>query len=217
MPDILPTTPTPEAVRPAWPAVFAALLVGAGVTFGVMRAFTPPPPPPDAVVTVDRSSPVVTAIRDLSRLQTAEYHMERVIQRKESQKRLFGLIQADDAILLVAAADVSAGVDLSQLKDSDITVDWEKKSARIRLPAPEVFEARLDSKRTVVHSRETDLLATRKETLESKARAEAEKQLREAARKAGILERARSGAKKTVESLVRSLGYTQVDVTFVGD
>src|SRR5262245_21540842 len=73
-------------------------------------------PAPASSVTVIRPSPnVVRAIRDLSRLEGAEYHMERVVDLSEKQSRFFGLIEAEDAILLVAAGDVIAGVDLAEL------------------------------------------------------------------------------------------------------
>ena len=75
-----------------------------------------------------RSSPsVVMVVRDLSRLEGAEYHIERVITLSEKQDRLFGLMEAEDALVLVAAGDVIAGVDLSLLADDAVEVDIEKQ------------------------------------------------------------------------------------------
>jgi hypothetical protein len=75
------------------------------------------------------------------------------------------------------------------------------------------LSSRLDNERTYVHTRKTDTLAQRKEALETRARVEAERSIEEAAKKSGILERAGKNATRTVESLVRSLGYTDVTVT----
>jgi hypothetical protein len=64
-----------------------------------------------------------------------------------------------------------------------------------------------------VHTRKTGVLARRRENLETRARQEAEKTLVDAAREAGIIARAEENATRTVGDLVRSLGYSEVDVT----
>lgn len=155
---------------------------------------------------------VVSAIREMARLETSSFHMERVIDLKQTQKRLLGNLEVEDRVLLVAAADVTAGVDLSRLTEADVEVDLERRRARLRLPAPMVLSARLDNERTHVANRDTDLLARRDEELESRARREAESTLRQAALEAGILAHAKTGAERTLGALLRSLGYE--DVTF---
>jgi hypothetical protein len=127
---------------------------------------------------------------------------------------LFGLVAADDAILLVASGDVVAGVDLAQLAPSDVSVAADGRSVTLRLPRAEVFSARLDNARTYVHSRTTDLLAQRSESLETQARQAAEQTLRSAAEDAGILKRAEDSVARTVSSLVRALGFENVRVDF---
>lgn len=171
-----------------------------------------------STTTVVRPTPqVVVAVRDLARLESAEYHMERVIDLKDQQRHVFGLIESEDAILLIASGEVSAGVDLTRMQDGDVVVDPDARTARIVLPEPEVLSTRLDSERTYVHHRSTDALARRSETLETRARQEAERTLRDAAVEAGILDRARDNARETVTVLVRSLGYDDVQVTFASD
>lgn len=81
--------------------------------------------------------------------------MERVVDLREKRTRLFGLVEAEDAVLLVAAGDVIAGVDLSTLRPEDVTVDPEQQRATIILPKPTVLVTRLDAKRTYVHTRKT--------------------------------------------------------------
>jgi hypothetical protein len=195
--------------------MLAACLGGGAVTAVYNFFFAPDPPDPPKTTTVVRSTPsVITAIRDLARLESASYHVERVIDLRDKQTSLFGLVQGEDALLLVAAGDVVAGVDLTSMRTGDITIDPEGKRASLLLPPPIVFSARLDNQRTYVHSRRTDVLAERAESLETRARQEAERTLREAALTSGILDRARSNAQRTITTLVRSLGYDQVDVRF---
>jgi hypothetical protein len=157
---------------------------------------------------------VVVAIRDLARLEGASFHMERVIDLIEKQNRFAGLVNAEDGILLVAAGDVTAGVDLSQLEPSDVQIDSQRMTATITLPGANVLSATLDNERTYVHKRSTDLLAKRKESLETRARQEAERTLKQSAIEANLLQRAEHNVARTIESLVRSLGYREVDVRF---
>lgn len=203
------------------PAPLLALLgvLGAGLLLGVLatkscaRPSLPVIPPLSSSVTIVHPTPnVLVAVKDLARLESASFHMERVIDLSEKQSHLFGLVHSEDAILLVAVADVSAGVDLQQLNADDLVVNAPEKRVTITLPAPEVFHAELDNSKTYVHTRHTGALAARKENLETRARQEAEHSLIEAALQAGLLTRASDNARRAVEGLVRGLGYSQVEV-----
>jgi hypothetical protein len=209
-----------KAAIPALLAFALAGTLGAGLLCGALFVKScsapalPVIPPLSSSITVVRPTPdVLVAVKDLARLESASFHMERVIDLTDKQSRLFGLVQTEDAILLVAVADVSAGVDLQKLTTDDVHVDGEKKSATLTLPAPEVFHAELDNSKTYVHTRRTGALASRQENLETRARQEAERSLIDAALQGGLLSRASDNAKRAVEGLVRGLGYEQVEVT----
>jgi hypothetical protein len=211
--------PQPKRWLPAGMLALAGML-GIGVFFGILGSKScsapalPVIPPLSSSVTVLRSTPsVLVAVRDLARLESASFHMERVIDLTDKQSQLFGLIQTEDAILLVAVADVSAGVDLQQLTTDDVVVSPDRKTAKITLPAPQVFHAELDNSKTYVHTRRTGVLATRKENLETRARQEAERTLVDAALQAGLLTRASDDARRAVEGVVRALGYEQIEIT----
>lgn len=213
----MPTEPVRGTSRNA---LFIAATVATIVVVGAaaMRSCAPPTlpalPPASSSITVVRPTPnVLLAVRDLARLESAQFHMERVIDLSEKQSHLFGLVESEDAILLVAVADVSAGVDLGKLAAEHVKVDHAKKAAEITLPPAEVFHAELDSDKTYVHTRRTGVLAKRQEQLETRARQEAERALVKAAQEAGIEKRASENAKRVVEGLVRSLGFEHVTVT----
>lgn len=209
--------PAPEGIAPALRVATLVLIVLGGSCVGSLvvawiRALVTPAPEPSEVLEVRPTPSVVVAVRELSRLETTSYHVERVIDMTSTQRRLFGLLEAEDSILLVAAADVVAGVDLSGISDDDVEIDGER--VVITVPAPQIFTVALDNERTYVHRRDTDALAERSASLETRARREAERTLREAAIEAGIHERARAGAERSLGSLVRSLGYRDVEVRF---
>lgn len=216
MTDVAPNTSRPAGAR--WALLLGGLLVaglgaGLGIGYGI-AASSKAALVGETVTTLRGTSSVVQAVRELSHLETVSFHMERVIDLREETSQLFGLVQAQDAILMVAAADVVAGIDLSALGDGDVQVDADHKGVRISLPPPRVLSARLDNERTYVHTRTTDALARRSQELETKARQTAEQLLREAALSAGILLRARSSGARAVEGLLRSLGFQRVEVEF---
>lgn len=198
------------AVRVGLAALFVACVGGA------FYVGTKTPQGTGAGASLRPTPTVVLAVRDLSRLESASYHVEKVVELTDPQTKLFGLVEAKDAILLVAVGDVVAGVDLSKLSDADVQADDVAHSVRVTLPAAEVFSASLDEAQTHVYERRTDVLASRNETLEGLARTEAEKQMRQAAIDEGILARAKTNAERTVRGLLRSLGFTIVDVRWAG-
>jgi len=205
--------PTPAARRAGALVLLGlvALTIGGAIGSFAFQVSTAPPPPRETV-TVRGGTQVVAAVRELARIEAVTFHMERVVELTSTQRQVFGLVEAEDTILLVAAADIVGGVDLAELRDGDITVDLERGVAEILLPPPRVLGTRIDTEHTFVHSRQTDLLAERREELETEARREAERSLEQAAIEAGILDRSGQSAERAVEALVRSLGYRAVTV-----
>ena len=193
-------------------AAVTALIAGA-LALGYFAGKREEKPPPAGEKLAD-TAVVLVAVKSLARLESVAFHMERIIDLKDTQPRLLGLIDAQDEILLVAAGDVVAGIDLTKMRDGDVTAEPLAHRVELRLPAPEILSARLDAGRTYVHTRKTDLLAKRNEQIESRARELAESSIRDAALEQGILDRAAQSAEHTLTVLVRSLGYDQVHVRF---
>lgn len=197
------------------PLLAAGSLLLLACAIGVHWGRSTAPQESPTVQTILRPSPsVIVAMRELSRLEGAVFHIERVVDLKEKQSRFFELFQAQDAILLVAAGDVVAGVDLAEVAEGDIRVDLRKNAVVVRLPAARVLSRRLDNERTYVHTRTTDVLAKKQENLETRARQEAEASLEQAALQGGILGQAEKSVAHTVEVLLKSLGFVDVSVSF---
>jgi hypothetical protein len=208
-----PSRPSPATTSvPIWGIVAAtASLALAAFFLGRATLFEPHlPSMSTSAIQVTPTPNVIVAVRDLARLETADYHIERVIELADAQSRFFGLLQAKDALLLVAVGDVVAGIDLAKISDSDVKVDWPKRAVRIHLPAAEVFSVALDNARTHVVSRETDTFASRQEALEGRARSEAEGSMRTAATEGGVLDRAKSSGERAVRDLLRALGFETI-------
>lgn len=192
------------------------LLVAAYLGFRCAKLDEPEKAPAERRIEIEKTPNVVVALRRLARLESAEFAIERVIDARDKQSRLWGLVQAEDALLLVASGRVVAGIDFEELKPGAVHADWQARRIEVQLPPARIFQAHLDEERTYVHSRHTDGLAKRRETLETDARRSAERELAEAALASGILKKSQENARSTVESLLYSLGFQKVTVSFEG-
>jgi hypothetical protein len=152
---------------------------------------------------------IVQRIQKLQRLESVKYTVEKIVTG-ERQSRFLPQSLAGDRILLVVHGEVFAGVDLEKLKASDVHVSG--KQVKITLPRAEIFSTRVDNSQTRVYSRETGLLVQADPNLESEVRAEAERQIQQAALVDGILGNASANAQATVATLVRALGFRDVEV-----
>jgi hypothetical protein len=161
-------------------------------------------------ISVDVSSPaVVEKIRQLSRLETVVYSLDKIVGGERQSAYLPDFL-VGDKLLLVAHGEVIAGVDLRQLKTDDVFVKGD--AVQVRLPAPQVLTTRIDNGRTQIYSRTTGLLVPADPKLESEVRLTAEQQITQAALSDGILDKAGQNARTSVTALLYGLGFHNVDV-----
>jgi hypothetical protein len=158
----------------------------------------------------DVSSPtVVEKIRQLSRLETIEYSLDKIVEGERQSAYLPNFL-AGDKLLLVAHGEVIAGIDLGQFKASDVAVNGD--TVHVHLPAAQILTTRIDNGRTRVYSRTTGLLVQSDPNLESEVRQTAERQIAQAALEDGILQKARQNAQTSVTALLYGLGFRTVHV-----
>ena len=165
--------------------------------------------------TFDTSVPaVVQRIQRLNRLETVVYSIDTVVEGAKSSPILPDLL-AGDRLLLVVHGQSIAGIDLSQLKPEDVSIESKAGSSSIHvtLPASQLFLTSIDNQHTRVYARSTGLLVPVDQNLESDTRAKAEQQLQQTALADGILDTARKNARATVTTLLYSLGFQHVEVT----
>ena len=160
-------------------------------------------------LTIDVSQPtVVDRIQRLQRLETVVYTMDKLVTGAR-ENPVFPDFLAGDRLLMMVHGEVVAGIDFSNLKLGDVTV--EGKQVRLHLPAAQVFSTRLDGAKTRVYSRQTGLLVPTDPNLETRVRQEAERQMQEAALADGILRTAQQNAVSTITGLLQGLGFEKID------
>ncbi len=149
---------------------------------------------------------IIRSIRPLSRLETIQYSVEKVISAESGQGPLGFLF--GDRLLLVAHGNVIAGIDLGKLVEENLRL--EGGTLYVQLPEPEIFVTALDSGRTYVYDRDVGILTNGNIDLESEARQVAEEAIADAAVEDGILDQARQNAEIYMERLLEDLGYSNV-------
>ncbi|MEI7644380.1 MAG: DUF4230 domain-containing protein [Chloroflexales bacterium] len=156
---------------------------------------------------------VIQRIQQLSRLETAAYTVEQVIEvRQDSNVPIVGNLLAGDALLLIAHGTVVAGVDLSKLDAGAVTISPNGRTITLRMPPVQIFDSHLDSSKTRVYSRDRGVFAPDNKDLESQARIEAERQILQAACEDGVMSRATDEAAKSLRQFLGLLDYDTVDV-----
>jgi len=149
---------------------------------------------------------IVHDMRSLSRLETIQFSLEKVITAETGQGPLASLF--GDRLLFVAHGIVIAGVDLAKLIPEDLWV--QNGVLYLRLPSPEIFIATLDNDKSYVYDRDTGLLTKGNINLETDARRAAEEEINKAAVEDGILNIASQNAQNYLYRLLLDLGYHEV-------
>jgi Protein of unknown function (DUF4230) len=154
----------------------------------------------------------ILQIRGLNRLETQSFSVERVVEAKVERGNPLDLVLGD-RLLLIASGEVVAGVDLSKLKDSDVTISQDGKSVTLKLPPSEIFSKSLNNDRTRVYDRQQGILAPENKDLETQARVSAEAEILAAACEGNVMQKAADEAKRSMEQFLRQLDFENVTVT----
>ena len=128
-------------------------------------------PAPAPAATLVSGDAIVQQIRQISRLETTTYAIERVIEVRQSDTNWPDWLRGD-RLLLIANGTVIAGIDMEQLQSSDVIVSADGKTVTITLPPAQIFNlgSILNNAKTRVYDRQQGLLAPPNENLETEAR-----------------------------------------------
>jgi hypothetical protein len=175
---------------------------------------------PFAQQQTDRSQPpLLKSIQDLSRFTAAEGNFEIVIDLQKNRKYVPDFL-LNERTLFVAAGSVESYVDFSTISEGAIVVSADGKSVEVKLPAPQLTDARLDLDRSYVFAEQRGLLNRLGDVFNGDPNRQqqtyklAQDRIEAAARASGLNQRAEENTRKMLEGLLRSLGYTTVTVTF---
>ncbi len=151
---------------------------------------------------------LVTRVQALNRLETASMRVIHISTVTQSYELVPNAL-AGDQLTFLAAGDVIAGIDLSQLRQQDVRRETDGTIV-VRLPASQVLVTRIDNRESRVINRKTGLLRRADVQLEGRARQYAEQGVRNEALKKGILTLASQNAEVKVAELLHTFGFRRV-------
>jgi hypothetical protein len=202
----------------------AALVLLVVVLLGIARLadlrLWPSVPNPFAARRVDRSQPVLLkAMVDLKVYKAASGNFQVLVDLERSTKGLPLAIKGERTLFL-AGGSVDAEVDFSTIDTGAIRVSPDGRTASITLPHARLTPARIDPDHSYVVNRERGVLDRLGSVLSDNPTSERElyqlasAKLEAAAAESGLVERAEQNTRAMLVSMLRSLGYTDVTVTF---
>lgn len=163
------------------------------------------------IMVIDRQPAVITQMRELGRLESASYTVEKVLEGGVDQGNDLLNLLLGDRLLFIAHGEVIAGVDLTELADKDVVVSDDRQSVTLRLPPARVLTQRLDNELSRVYDREQGLLTKGDPDLESRVRREAESAVLLAACEGGILAQAELNAQRQVQILLLAVEFREIE------
>ena len=170
----------------------------------------------------DRSGPaVLTAMRDLSEYHAATGQYQVLIDIQQDAKFLPDIIKGKRTIFL-AIGSVDSYVDFRKLGDDAVSVSSDRKSVSITLPRAQLSKPNVDPDQSRVLNQDLGLIDRLGNLFSDQPNPQnqqmyqvAEQRLADAARQVGLQKRAEDNTRATLDKLMRSLGFTTVDITFV--
>lgn len=151
---------------------------------------------------------LVHEVQSLARLETASVDVEKILRVEKDNTRLWGVF--GERLVFVYYGKIIAGVDLSQIQESDIQI-VDSDTIKIHLPEAEIFSILLDNNKSYVASREKGILAKTDPQLETRTRQHAQQELGKAAAKLEILETANQNAKTFISNFIQQLGVKNIE------
>jgi hypothetical protein len=222
----------PGAGPPGWPpprrrsrvrlvaGILLALVLFVAVSGLSGLRLWPSFPNPFAARRVDRSPPVLLrAIEDLKVFKAASGNFQVVVDLEESSRGI-PLIVKGQRTLFLAGGSVDAEVDFSAIGEGAIKVSEDGRRAEITLPRARLTPARVDPEQSRVISRDRGLLDRLGSVLSDNPTSERElyrlaaARMQAAAEESDLKARAEQNTTAMLQSMLRSLGYREVIVTY---
>lgn len=160
---------------------------------------------------IDNTANVVEKIKEISEFTTACYYEEAVLKDSKVEKHEGGFLgfvdtETSKEIVIIAKGKVRAGFDLSKVTEDKINI--KNDTIGITLPEPEIFDVIINPSDYEMYIEEGKWSHEEVTALQTNYRA----QLLAKAQERGILNKAKEAAKKRLESLFMTFGFTAVEL-----
>ena len=169
---------------------------------------------------VDRSpAPLLLALQDLSQYHAATGRFQVVVDVEHDTAHVPALISGERTTFL-GIGSVDAMIDFTNVGPDRVTVSPDRRTVTIALPAPRLAPAVVDPAASRVVGRERGLVNRIAAVFQDNPTSEqevyqlAQARLNEAANASDLLRRSQDNTRHMLTTLGRSLGFSDVTVTF---
>lgn len=173
--------------------------------------------------TTDRSQPVLLrSIHDLSRFEAATGSFQVVVDLEKDAAFLPDAIKGTRT-LFVGYGSVDAYLDFAGLGKNAVRVNGDRTEATVTIPRAQLEKPNLDNSRSYVFARQRGFVDRVSDFLADSPPDQrelytlAERRIGEAALAGDLRGRAEANAKRVLEGLLKSLGFSKVTVTLTGE
>jgi hypothetical protein len=154
-------------------------------------------------------SSIIEKVSSMGKLELVKYEMKDVIEKKELH-----LLLPDSRILFLAAGEVTACIDLTKIKTTDITRSITRDTVTVVLPQPEICYARLDHQHSKVYDISGAWFPGNAANMVEEVYKIAEKRITDNARQMDVLGKARQNAQLIFKPLLESISGKTVILKF---
>lgn len=177
---------------------------------------------PFAQTTTVRSQPVILkSITSLSRYEAASGSFEVVVDLTKRTGLLPAFLAGSETLFIGQGTDI-AFVDFSQLKSQAITVNPDRTAVTITLPKAQLESAVLNVSQSYVYAQQQGLFNRIGNFFSGDPNSQqqvyilAQQKIQAAARQSPLLAEAQKNTTGMLDSMLTSLGFQRVTVTFAG-
>jgi uncharacterized protein DUF4230 len=170
-------------------------------------------PQSSVVIPLPDNVTVITQIRNIGRLETVSYTLEKVIPYDQDSNSIWRFL-GNHTKLFIVHGEVIAGFDLTRLSKDNVKI--QGTAITINLPPPQILETNLDEAQTRTYDVTQGPLGLFPEGLDSNTElqilAAAKISLKDDACKGDILQKASDNARQQFTSFLIELGFKTVTI-----
>ena len=203
-----------------WTLLFATVLIALVVGSGLWtaRTMTRDLVNPNTRTTVVTKGPVVASIRQVNKQIMVEHNNMVYIDYREAPEGWLNFLPIEQSFVVLLRGQVPAGFALNTLSDEDIWISEDGSKIRLTLPPPTIFEENVSvnfaESRIIAEGDSCPdfICATDFDALQESVMPQARPMLIEASRESGIIDQTAQLGIAYYESLLRALGFDEVQV-----
>ncbi len=161
------------------------------------------------VTTVIEQTTLLQEIKSMGKLELVKYHFKEIVeyQKEQTDYQLLNKFLPNAKAVLIVSGEAVGCLDLTRIQETDIIS--EEQTLRLRLPAPELCQHKIDLQNSKVYDVRNGYLVEEGKIVQEAYQA-AEQQIQKSALASGILEKTKANAFQVLTPLLEKASGKKV-------